>query len=473
MNAALSWSAALETAAPEHLVPTEADLAEARAYLPSGGAAEHLAFAHRQLLWRARLTRLAAFYARAPCRMAHVHQLTASAVTLGRFCGLSATFAEMGEALMPVKGDGAPRTALWARYEAACREGLPVEIRDERWIEAHMADTAAVRASGLERRFETETAARPEEPLWRLLRQHLEMTLGARLVDHAALAGAVPGETAIAAGLGTGLRRLVRAGWALVGRYAWETARALLCPPREPQRLLLGYRRVALLLLASFLTAWSAAGVYRRGVRARHRGRDGGTADAWPLLAPVLGERVTGVDPRVVRFYENPGRYRVEATVTLDTWAARLLARLATWVLGQGVTECGPAPFPARFRTFRRADDSMHFVRELYCGGALRVFDSDFVVRSRGGRAALLEVFEEAGLEVEMDVSPLPEGGLSIRSRAVRWRGLTLPRLGLEVEFQCRPRPEAPEAVDIEGVLRLRPHAKVLGAIRYRAELGA
>ncbi len=447
-----------------------AELAEARASLPGAESSALLAFARRQRACRRALALLQGFYRANPCRMARVHLLTASAVMLGRFWGVSEPFARLGEAVMPVDLDGRPRGPAWAAYARACAEGLPWEVRDERWIEAHLRDVAQAREGGLEAAFLAEARAHPGEPLWRLLVQHLEMTLGARLFDQPALAGAVAGETAMAQGMALGLWRLARAGWSLVRHYALATARALLWPSRPLRAGLLGDRRAALLLLSSFVTAWTAARVYRRGVRALHRGQRAGAGDAWPLLAAPLGDGVARLDPRVARFYANPGAWETQATVALRTRSARAVAWLATRLLGQGVSEHGARPFPARFRTFRRADGSMHFVRELFCGGVLRVFDSDFVVR--GGR--LYEVFLEQGLEVELEVRALEDGGVSLRGRRVRWRGLPLPTFGLRVEFRTHPARDGSERLRIVGTLSREPGpgeapSAPMGTIRYDA----
>jgi hypothetical protein len=393
-------------------------------------------------------------------------------VALGRFWGVSAPFARLGGAVMPMDASGHPRTQAWEAYARACQDGLPIEVRDERWIDAHMRDTAWAREAGLEAAFLAEARAHADEPLWRLLAQHLEMTLGARLFDQPALAGAVPGETAIAQGMALAVGRLLHAGWSLLSHYALATARALLMPGESRRPELLGDRRVAWLLLSSFLTAWTAARVYRRGVRSLHRGQQSGPTDNWPLVAATLGAGVAQVDSRVVRFYANPGAYAVRASVELHHWGARVIAWLATRLLGQGVSESGTQAFPARFRTFRRADGSMHFVRELYCDGALRVFDSDFVVRS----GTLSEVFIEQGLEVEMEVRALERGGISILGRCVRWRGLPLPTFGLQVEFRTHPVEASSERVDIIGTLSRKPASanpatpRVLGTVRYQAE---
>ncbi|KFE64448.1 DUF4166 domain-containing protein [Hyalangium minutum] len=451
--------------------PEPAELAEARAYSPEASAQELAAFVFRQRNCRQSLAAMESFYRAHPCRMSRVHLLAASAVTLGRFWGVSSPFAQLGAAVMPVDTSGQPRTQAWAAYARACAEGLPWEVRDECWIDAHMRDVAGAREAGLEAAFLTEARAHAEEPLWRLLVQHLEMTLGARLFDQPALAGAVPGETAIAHGMALALGRLLRAGWSLLRHYAWATARGLLSPRGARHAGLLGDRQVAWVLLSSFLTAWTAARVYRRGVRMLHRGQQVACTDGWPLLAATLRADVSQVDPRVVRFYSNPGAYAVRASVDLRGWGARLLAWIAIRLLGQGVFDCGARTFPARFRTFRRADGSMHFIRELYCDGLLRVFDSDFVVRN----GTLYEVFIEQGLEVELEVRALERGGVSIRGRRVRWRGLPLPTFGLGVEFRAFPDGNGAECVSITGLLLREARAgaqtppQVLGILRYQA----
>ncbi|MFP2928806.1 hypothetical protein ACLESO_27140 [Pyxidicoccus sp. 3LG] len=447
--------------------PTPAELSDARRWLTGATSAEELrAFVRRQRASRRCVAMLADFYHAHPCRMARVHLLVASAVALGRFWGVSAPFARLGEAVLPVDTYGRPRTPAWASYARACAEGLPWEIRDERWIEAHMRDAAEARQSGLEVAFLAEARAHAGEPLWRLLVQHLEMTLGSRFFDRPALAGAVPAEAAIAHGMAVTLRRLLRAGWSLLQHYAFATARAVLAPCWPRLQGLVDERRAAWLLLSSFVTAWAAAGVYRRGVRAIHRGQHVGSTEAWPLLAATLGQDVSRVDPRVVRFYSNPGAWAVRTSVELRTRTARMMAWVATRLLGQGVSEHGTRAFPSRFRTFRRGDGSMHFVRELYCDGVLRVFDSDFVVR----RGRLYEVFLEHHLEVELEARTLENGGVSLRGRRVRWHGLPVPLFGLCVEFRTHPAPDGSEHVDIIGTLSPEATGALpLGTIHYEA----
>jgi hypothetical protein len=448
-------------------LPAPAALSEAQRYLGAAARRDLAAFAVRQLEARVRLRRLTGFYRENGCRMSRVHLLTCCAVVLGRFCGISAAFARIGEALMPVGPDGRLRTQAWRDYARACRLGRPPEIRDELWIAAHLRDMEAVREAGLLAAFERELREHPEDPVWRLLHQHMEFTLDARLCDGPALSGAVAGETVIAQGLARGLGRLLRAGWRLIGRLAWETLRALAWPEEESPGAI-STRRAALGLCGYTLIAWTAASVYRRGVRALHRGRTAGEDEAWPLLAQVMGDEVREVHPWVVDFYSNPARFPVTAWLELNTVGSRVISFLATRLLGQGLYETGRGPLPARFRVYRREDGSMHFVRELYCGAALRVFDSDFVVRERGGRRTLHEVFPECGVDIEMEVRRLPGGGLSIRNRQIRVHGLRLPRLPLEVDFrsQVRPGPGGRAALEVDGHLRFG--RRELGCIHYR-----
>jgi hypothetical protein len=155
-----------------------------------------------------------------------------------------------------------------------------------------------------------------------------------------------------------------------------------------------------------------------------------------------------------VRFYSNPGHFNVAASLDLKTLPARVWTFLATLLVGQGLYETPAEAVPARFRVFRRADGSMHFLRELYVGYALRVFDSDFVVRQHHGRPVLFEVFVELGLEVAMELTVLEEGALSIRGKELLFRGTRVPAFGLEVEFISRA---LGTDLTIDGHLRMRP----------------
>jgi hypothetical protein len=443
---------------PDPLTPLACDLAEARRYLPAGGPDEQHAFARRHLQARDRLTRLLAFYGRHPCRLARVHLLTASSIVLGRMCGYSESFNALGEAIMPVDRQGSPRTPAWALYAKACAERRPWPVRDELWLEAHARDWQALKRAGLDRAFLAESARHPDDPAWQLLRRHAELTVGARRFDHWALRGRAPHETAIAAAIALSLRRFLRGGWPLVRRYASETFRALLTPRAEPRRPLLGYRRCAAVLLRNLLTAWGAWKVYRRGLRTRTRGTFGHEVD-WPLLETVLGERVREVHPLIVRFYRNPGRFQASAALLLHSVPLMAYSRLSALLLGQGLYERALPVIPARLRVFRRDDGSMHFVRELYCGESLRVFDSDFVLREVGGRPCLVEVFGDIGVDVVLDVEPPPGGGVAVVGRDIYWRGLRLPRTGLRVEFTSQVLDDTPgsEAIEIVGRLTLEP----------------
>jgi len=127
-----------------------------------------------------------------------------------------------------------------------------------------------------------------------------------------------------------------------------------------------------------------------RGLRARERGRRA-EGDAWPLLAQVLGNQVTRSIRSSCVLLES-FRFSVRASLELHTLPARFWSRMTTFLIGQGLYE-SDGEFEARFRVFQRSDGSMHFCRELDAGGVLRVFDSDFVVRSHRGRPTLFEVF--------------------------------------------------------------------------------
>lgn len=459
------------------------DLEAARAYVPRASPDALQVFATRQLRARRRLAALVAFYRRNPCRMARIHLLTAAAVTLGRFCGFSATFDAIGEALMPVGEDGRPRGEAWQSYQAACQSLRPFEVRDELWMAAHVQDMELLRNDGTDRAFYLECDAHRDDPTWRLLRQHMEMTLGARLLDRSALQGAIAYETAIAQGMATALSRIVRAGSRLLHRYAAEAVKALLLPSPEPPREVFSYRKTALLLAFYSCSAWTASAVYRRGVRLRDRGLVADD-DAWSLLSEVLGDRVGEVHPAIVRFYGNPSRFPVRARLELRTLPARFWSRAATFLIGQGLYETPEGEIDARFRVYRRGDGSMHFVRELYLVDRLRVFDSDFVVRNVDGRPRLFEIFVDNGIEVEMAVEPLPGGGLVIRGERVRVRGVPVPRFGIVVEFQSRV--EEQDRLAIDGALLMRPRSRwgcfvahsllrrpqELGAIHYRVGPG-
>jgi hypothetical protein len=464
--------------------PTSSDLREARRYLPNGSAEKQAAFAERQLRARSRATLLLDFYRRYPCHLANLHLLASCAVALGRFRGFSPEFDEMGEEFMLIGEDGRPRTSAWQKYVEACEAARPWQVRDELWIAAHMEDMERVRRSGLEERFRRQAAAHADDPTWQAINQHVEATLGTRLMDRIALDGTVAYETAFAHSLSATFFRLCTVSWHMVRRYWWEGFRAIVAPSGKSHEGIVSYRGLALHAARYSFTAWNASGVYRRGMRERDRGRRS-SEDGWPLLADVLGPRISEVHPLIVRFYQNPANFRVRVKVDLHTLPAKLWSRVITLLIGQGPYEESGSEVDAQFRVFRRRDGSMHFLRELYMGDTLRVFDSDFVVRAVNGVPALFEVFVDKHIEVEMSVTPLAEGALSIRGKNFYYRGARLPCPGLRVEFQSHVVKDDSlrEVLNIEGRLLMQPDTgwgrflmcrllrrpDVLGTIRYVA----
>ena len=463
---------------------TPADLEDAANYLGEARLQERAVFATRQLRARRRLYLLRAFYGSCHSRMARIHLLAAAAVVLGRFCGFSATFDAIGAALMPVTDSGAPRTPAWSHYRAACDARKPRHLREELWIAAHVEDMEHVRAAGLDRAFYAEADVHEGNPTWRLLREHMQITLDVRLIDHSALAGAVAYETAVAQGMSLALKRIATGGRRLLSSYAGETTRALVRPMIPTRPGLCGDSETAIALLASSATAWSAASVYRRRVRAARRGMRAAEGDAWPLLASMLGSRVGEVAPLIVDFYSNPSRFRLQAALELDTLLARFWSFVVTKLVGQNLCEICPE-MEGRFRVFRREDGSMHFVRELLCGDELRVFDCDLVVRDGPEGPRPFGVFPDRGVDVELDVRPSAEGGLVIRCQRAYFGGLQLPNAPIKVEFRTREVVDNAglPSLEIDGLLLMQPatawgwvlahwvlrQPEELGRIRYRA----
>ena len=480
---------ALDSAAAAILLqPAPEDLREARRYLPLASERLQAAFARRQLRARRRATVLLEFYRRYPCHLANLHLLAGCAVALGRFAGFSAEFDEIGEEAMPVTEDGNPRTSAWQAYTEACGAGRPFEVRDELWIAAHMDDTERIRRAGLDQRFREQVAAHAGDPVWQAINQHMEATLGTRLMDHVALEGEIAYETAFAHSLASTFFRLCTVSWRLVRRYYLEGFRAVLLSGGASHPGVASYRRMAFHGARYCVTAWSASRVYRRGMRNRDRGSRT-MEEGWPLLADVLGSRIREIHPLIVRFYQNPARFHVKVSVELHTLPAKLWSRVVTLLVGQGTYQESQSELDAQFRVFRRSDGSMHFLREMYMGGSLRVFDSDFVVRNVDGIPTLFEVFVDKHLDIEMSTTPLPDGGLSIRGRRIYYRGVRIPCPGLRVEFQSHvtketaPGDQSDEVLQIEGKLLMQPESRsgrllmcqilqrpeVLGTIRYVA----
>jgi hypothetical protein len=456
-----------------HLTPLQSDLNDALRYLPQANDDQVKAFAIRQLRARQRLTLLLEFYHKNHCRLARLQLLAACAIALGRFAGYSKSFDELGDAFMPVDNQGQVLTQEWQLYVEACAARRPIEVRDEFWIAAHMKDLQAVRQASLDEAFNEEMREHENELTWRLLKQHMEVTFGARLMDHAALNGIMAYETAFGESLVLTVKRLFTTGWLLLGRYAFEAARALIKVDRASRKEFVSYRRTALELMRYTINVWSASRVFRRGVRARQRGSLQ-SEDGWSLLEEVLGERVREIHPMIVDFYTNPSRYDVKASLELKTLPAKFWSRLATLIVGQGLYESDEQEIDARFRVFRRKDGSMHFIRELYCGDAMRVFDSDFIVRQMNNEATLFEVFVDLKVDVEMEVKPLEGRGLSIRGKNIYLRGLRLPSTGIQVEFQSRivvnenAEPEKREQLHIDGHLMMQPRTRLGKFFAYK-----
>lgn len=427
-------------------------LQEAKRYLPNAADAELDGFAARQLRARRRVWQLKQFYGANFCRPTRLHLLAACAIALGRFCGVSKTFDAIGEALMPVDAEGQPTSKDWQAYVEACRADLPLEVRDELWLAAHFKDIEKVRTENLEEKFFAEAETHRNEPIWLLLRQHLEVTLGVRLMDRSAIAGLIPHETAIADSLALTVKKLSTACVRLVGRYTSEFVRAVFDSAGEKSAELPTYRQTAFDMSRYFLLSLSVSKIFRRGIRERERGRTAETEN-WRLLETVLGARVAEIDPLIREFYANPSRFDVTATLKLETLPAKIWSRLLTLVFGQGLFETDLQEIPARFRIFERRDGSMHFIRELYCDGKYRVFDSDFVVRD----GKLYEVFIDLKTSVEMHVEPLKNKGLSIQGRRILFHGRAMPSIGLTVEFQSRVEDGL---LKINGQLSMRPKTK-------------
>jgi hypothetical protein len=204
-------------------------------------------------------------------------------------------------------------------------------------------------------------------------------------------------------------------------------------------------------LLRSLAGSYGALAVYRRGRRLEERGRRSGSQQR-SLLPAVLGDDLEGVHPLVQRFYANPGLFAVRARLQLHSLPLMFYSRCAALLVGQGLYEASDSDIPARLETYRRDDGSMHFVRELYCRDRLRVFDSDFVVRSIAGRPTLVEVFVDLSVDVVLAVTVLDDGGLSVSGQDIYWRGVRLPRTGLHVDFVSEVHDDRPGASRSPGI---------------------
>jgi hypothetical protein len=453
------------------------DIREAERYLPNSGEAAQTDFAERQFRSRQRFAELKKFYSRNYCRMTRLHLLASCAVTLGRFAGFSKTFDEMGEHFMPVDREKKPRTEEWREFIEACEKNLPIEVREELWLAAHFNDLKKVRESGLYAKFESEAEKHKSEPTWQLLKQHMDVALGVRLMDNSAISGILPYETAIADSLVLTVKKLVTAASRLVFLFAKESARAVLDITERTPENLISYRRTAFEMLRNFLLSFSVSKIFRQGIRTRERGKTAHDGN-WSLLEMAMGERVEEINPLIRAFYSNPSRFDVTATLKLETIPARFWSRFLTLLFGQGLYETDLEEIPTKFRIFERKDGSMHFIRELYCNGKYRIFDSDFVVE----RGKLYEVFTDLKASVEMNVEPFENGGLIIESKNFLFHGRRMPSIGINVEFKSRVEGEK---LKIDGQLLMKPKTKFgkffahkilrrpkdLGSIHYVATL--
>ena len=426
------------------------------------------AYTRRQRAARARVSLMNAFYLRYPCRMGALHRLAAAGIALMRFAGLSEAYHQIGDRLNPVDDQGQPRTDAWRAYVAAFEEGRPADFREECWLQAHFLDMEGVRAEGWIEQFEAEQADHQGDPAWRMLGEHMAVTIGTRLEDRSALAGEIALETAIARSLGRVVARQWATGLGVVRTYVGRAVIATLrrgpwVAPHVPSDRAL----VCALVRASASTV-SVGRVWRLGRRRQHRGIEHPEA-AWsmrPSLVGVLGQGLERVDPEVLTLFDAMHRFSMRASVHLYHRPTRWLAFWATLLVGQGMYEESLQEVEARFRLFRRADGSLHFVREFWCDESIRVFDSDFVLRDVDGRPTLLEVFGDLGIAAQMDTEVLDDGGLSMTVVGLFVRGVPVPVGPIRVRFETRP--VAPGRLAVRGSLEVVPRNAVEGWLLHR-----
>jgi hypothetical protein len=201
-----------------------------------------------------------------------------------------------------------------------------------------------------------------------------------------------------------------------------------------------------------------------------------------PSLRAVLGEEVEALHPDVRALFASMDRFQMRISVRLHHALGRWAAWAGALLMGQGMYESHLDEVPGRFRLFRREDGSLHFVREFWCEDAVRVFDSDFVVREVGGGATLLEVFQELGVAARMRTERTATGGLSMTVVGLHLRGVPVGVGPFRVRFTSEPGGDG--AVDVHGALDLLPRGLLdrwffgrllrlperVGEIRYRAE---
>ncbi|NCG18738.1 MAG: hypothetical protein GWP91_06975 [Rhodobacterales bacterium] len=384
---------------------------------------------------RATLAQLVAFYQRYPCEAVSLHLLGASATVLGEFWQVSEPFARIGDTMCPVDGDGQPKTDEWRAYVHSCEAGQPVQIRTERWLDAHIEDLAAVEEAGWDRQFQAEADANADDATYQRLRDHMAASLGARHEDSLARRGDWAGETAFATGLIRAVRHLLNDGTGLLAMYFGRAARSVLAPKSRPSDQITD-RQVVSTLVSSLIGAFSSAGLVRRGLRLRARGRIA-NADQWPLLESVLGDRALEVHPTLRRFYNNPSSWDARAAFSCPNVLVRIILSVVQRLTGQGLSESREGnTWPARFHVFSREDGTMHFVREIDCDDQLRVFDSDFAPgQTVDGTPAVVETFPELGVRVPLVPRLLHNGDLVLGANQVVWRGIALPAW-VRVAFQ-------------------------------------
>lgn len=431
------------------------ELADARRFVQGGDL--EVGYVTRSRDARLRVTLLDAFYRRYPCRMGALHRLAAGGIAISRMAALSEAYGQIGDRLLPVDTQGLPRTDAWRAYAGAFEEGVPPDVLEERWLAAHLEDMERVKSEGWVERFKEEEAQHAGDPAWSMLGEHMDVTLGTRVADAEALAGRIALETAIATSLSKVVRRQLSTGLALVRTYVWAAVRGTLhggpwVPPHLPSD-----RSLVWTLVRSTLSALRVGRVWRMGHRHSSRGamHPDATWSLVPSLDKVLGPATATLHPQVHRMFDRMDTFEMTASVDLHHRIGHALAWVGTLLVGQGMYEEHLEEVSARFRLFKREDGSLHFVREFWCVDDIRVFDSDFVVRDVDGAAAILEVFQEIGVAAVMNTEVMDDGGLSMTIVSLFVRGVPMGIGPIHIRFTTRP--DGDRALDVRGVLELRP----------------
>lgn len=456
------------------------EVAEARRYVDDH---EVPGFVERQRRARLRVGLTRAFYLRYPSRMSALQMLAVTGVALIRIAARSPAYDAITALLTPVGDDGLPRTEAWHAYVRAFEEGRPRDYLEERWLAAHVADMAQVRAEGWVEAFEAELAAHRDDPRWRAPAHHMAVTLGTRANDAQAIGGQVALETAMASALLRVLRNQAIVGLALLAAHVGASVRAVLTggpwvPPHLPSD-----RQLVAWLCGATLRLPRVGRVVRVGIKRTSRGAAAprGVWSLRPALDEVLGDEAARLHPLVERMFDRMADFRMTASVHLHHGLGSWVAWAAVLLVGQGMYEQDLDEVDARFDLFRRDDGSMHFVREFWCADAIRVFDSDFLVREVEGRRVFVEQFSDLGLAAQMHTERLEDGGLAMTIVRVFVRGVPVGVGPFYVRFETRP--VAEDRLAVEGVCDLRATSRLsrwfwhrllrlperLGAIRYAA----